>query len=573
MVKTNSLRFVIMHHNDDGGQDLYLGEFQYRIVLMDQKESKRTLDERLETHGTGTIKLTIILKPHVKKQKQPAMRKEKIQYHDGHEFKFGRFITQPLTCMVCTRYMMSGYQCEICQIPVHKNHLPELMRPCKNEEENVRRNVIDFKLPHTFGKSHMCKIPNSSCDSCGKPLFLQQIITCKNAICKGKYHLQHQKDNNIPPNCGVPETEFIKVLRKTSIKKKVESHSSSRQHPPTPTEIDQISPSDDKDPIEVFIDMIDNNARLNIPKYKDLTFKQVLGRGAYGKVFWVQFDDKNYALKAMSKSEIQERKEYDMIHTEKWVSAIGSGSPFLASLHSAFQDEKYLFLLMEYISGGDLIYHMNNRALSINDVRFYAAEMALAIIFLHSHGIIHRDLKPDNILLDEDGHVKVADFGLARLNIKDGKKTYTPCGTPGYLAPEVISEKNKKGYGVSCDWWSYGVIIYELITTITPFHDEDDDKMLTKIVEDDPNFSSTLFNKESKIMLKKLLEKDPKKRLSSEDGHLEDVKAEKFFEAIDWVKLESKQIDPPYQPSKEESNVDHEYQIVSIIHYVINSFT
>jgi serine/threonine protein kinase len=296
----------------------------------------------------------------------------------------------------------------------------------------------------------------------------------------------------------------------------------------------------------------------NIPTLDDLQFLNSLGRGAFGKVLRVKLKndkiDRSFALKAMSKSDIFMGGYENEIKMEKYVLSLGNQSNFLTGLHSAFQNDTYLFFLMEYISGGDLVYHFETRnEFPESHAKFYAVELALAVIFLHEQGIIHRDLKPDNVLLDQEGHVQLADFGTCKPDIKDGGRTETIVGTPGYIAPEVLQGEM---YGTSGDWWSYGVMLYEMITSYLPFDHEDDDIMSRMVIMEDPRYPGTqIMSSPAKEMIKKLLKKDPNERLASQDGNFNDVKNEEFFKDVKWDIYENRAVTPPFVPRRDVINV------------------
>ena len=201
----------------------------------------------------------------------------------------------------------------------------------------------------------------------------------------------------------------------------------------------------------------------------DFNLIRVIGRGSYAKVFLVEYkkNDKLYAMKVIKKSMVNDDEDIDWVQTEKHVFEQATNHPFLVGLHSCFQTDSRLFFVIEYLCGGDLMYHMQRkRRLPEDHARFYAAEIALALDFLHSKGIIYRDLKLDNVLLDIEGHIKLTDYGMCKENLKRGETTNTFCGTPNYIAPEMLRGES---YDYAVDWWALGVLSYEMMAGRSPF--------------------------------------------------------------------------------------------------------
>jgi len=221
--------------------------------------------------------------------------------------------------------------------------------------------------------------------------------------------------------------------------------------------------------------------------------------------------------------------------------------PFLMKLHYSFQDADNLYLVMDFINGGELFFHLQNERRFDNDrARFYTAEICLAIAHLHSSGIIYRDLKPENLLIDAAGHIKVTDFGLSKEGLQDNARTHTFCGTPEYLAPEVLESKP---YTKSVDWWSVGTLIFEMLTGLPPFYCEDVQKMYSLKMTAElviPDY----IEPEAADLIKKFLDRNPQTRLTE----IEAIKKHAWFKDIDWVKLLSKDIEPPYIPQVEKDS-------------------
>ena len=207
------------------------------------------------------------------------------------------------------------------------------------------------------------------------------------------------------------------------------------------------------------------NAHSNLVQQRQMSLDdfdliKVIGRGSYAKVFLVEYKktSKCYAMKVIKKSMVNDDEDIDWVQTEKHVFEQATNHPFLVGLHSCFQTESRLFFVIEYLCGGDLMYHMQRkRKLPEDHARYYAAEIVLALDFLHSKGIIYRDLKLDNVLLDIDGHIKLTDYGMCKEGLKYGEQTSTFCGTPNYIAPEML---RGEAYDFSVDWWALGVLCF-----------------------------------------------------------------------------------------------------------------
>ncbi|XP_054829294.1 ribosomal protein S6 kinase alpha-3 isoform X3 [Eublepharis macularius] len=220
--------------------------------------------------------------------------------------------------------------------------------------------------------------------------------------------------------------------------------------------------------------------------------------------------------------------------------------PFIVKLHYAFQTEGKLYLILDFLRGGDLFTRLSKEVMfTEDDVKFYLAELALALDHLHSLGIIYRDLKPENILLDEEGHIKLTDFGLSKESIDHEKKAYSFCGTVEYMAPEVV---NRRGHTQSADWWSFGVLMFEMLTGTLPFQGKDRKETMTMILKAKlgmPQFLSP----EAQSLLRMLFKRNPANRLGAGPDGVEEIKRHHFFSTIDWNKLYRREINPPFKPA------------------------
>ena len=277
----------------------------------------------------------------------------------------------------------------------------------------------------------------------------------------------------------------------------------------------------------------------------DFEIIRLLGRGEYGKVLLVQKKDNKalYAMKILKKKLIQEKNQIN--HTLSERSALQKARhPYIVQLYYAFHNSKNLYMVMEYCPGGELYFHLNKfRRLPENRAKFYSACIILALRYLHDQKILYRDLKPENIVIDSDGYPKLTDFGLCKENMSKADLTRTVCGTPEYIAPEIIL---RQGHGHAVDWWSLGCIIYEMLVGLPPFYVEDRREIYKRIVQN--RFSMPPgINPTAADLIDKLLVKDPRMRLGTGGG--DDVMKHPWFADISWELLQQKRVIAPFIPS------------------------
>ena len=275
----------------------------------------------------------------------------------------------------------------------------------------------------------------------------------------------------------------------------------------------------------------------------EFDFNETLGTGTFGRVRLVRHKNtgKYFALKILKKSEVIRLKQVEHIRSEKDILA-RIDHPFIVLLFATFTDEKNLYMLMEYVPGGEVFSHLREAgSFSTDTSRFYAASIISAIQYLHARDIVYRDLKPENLLLDHRGFLKVTDFGFAKV-VTD--RTWTLCGTPEYLAPEIIQSK---GHGKSADWWALGILIYEMLAGYPPFYDENPFGIYQKILANKLEFPRH-FDVHAKDLVKKLLQSDRTKRLGCLKHGAEDIKKHKWFKGYDWSALMNFGFQPPIVP-------------------------
>ncbi|KAI0474811.1 serine/threonine-protein kinase gad8 [Xylaria cf. heliscus] len=295
--------------------------------------------------------------------------------------------------------------------------------------------------------------------------------------------------------------------------------------------------------LRIGIEYMENETRkLSIADFELL---KVIGQGSFGKVMQVRKRDTNciYAVKSIRKEKIIARNEVTHTLNERSVLA-QINNPFIVPLKFTFQSPEKLYFVLAFINGGELFHHlMKEQCFDINRSRFYACELLCAVECLHGFDVIYRDLKPENILLDNEGHIALCDFGLCKPRMKDDDRTNTFCGTPEYLAPEVI---RGDGYNKTVDWWTLGVILWEMIAGLPPFYHENVPEMYNKILREPLHFPDSI-PPAARDLLKRLLDRDPAKRLGA-NGSAE-IKSHPFFEDIDWKTLMQRKYEPAFKPN------------------------
>ncbi|XP_060600124.1 serine/threonine-protein kinase N2-like isoform X2 [Ruditapes philippinarum] len=299
---------------------------------------------------------------------------------------------------------------------------------------------------------------------------------------------------------------------------------------------------------------------VNMTEFRPIS---VLGRGHFGKVILSEYKNTGeyFALKALKKGEIIARDEVESLMSEKRIFEVINAMrhPYLVNLFACFQTQEHVIFVMEYACGGDLMMHIHNDVFTEPRTVFYAGCVVLGLQYLHEHNVVYRDLKLDNLLLDSEGYLKIADFGLCKEGMGFGDRTSTFCGTPEFLAPEVLTEPS---YTRAVDWWGLGVLIFEMLVGESPFPGDDEEEVFDSIVNEEvkyPRFLST----EAIAIMRRLLRRNPDRRLGSSERDAEDVKKQAFFRNLDWNQLLMRKVKPPFVPtvghSEDVSNFDDEF--------------
>ena len=289
----------------------------------------------------------------------------------------------------------------------------------------------------------------------------------------------------------------------------------------------------------------ENKGKIIKVQISDFELLQTVGIGSFGRVRLCRHkkNSKVYVMKILKKAEIVKQKQVDHVYSEYNILAI-LNHPFIVELKGVnVNNPQYLFLILEYVAGGELFSLLrNNINFPVEQAKFYTAHIITIFEYLHSKNIIYRDLKPENILINKNGYLKLTDFGFAK--VINNNKTYTLCGTPEYLAPEIILNK---GHGKPVDWWTMGILLYEMLVGIDPFSDDDPMMIYQKIIKGKIRFPNTI-DKNAKSLIKHLLIADTTKRFGCLKNGVKDIVNHRFFNGFDWRSFVFIKMDPPYIP-------------------------
>ncbi|KAM3717486.1 Protein kinase C-like 1B [Dirofilaria immitis] len=562
------------------------GSLSEKVIRNNASKEKRVFQERTDAFSS--------------RQRRGAMRR-KIHEVTGHKF-MALFLRQPTFCAHCKDFIWGlgkqGYQCQICTVVVHKRCHEKVLWKCPGSRINAIDELqteaakqglgrFNINMPHRF-TVHSYKRP-TFCDHCGSMLYglINQGLQC--SVCKLNVHKRCQR--NVANNCGINAKQMALELAQLGLtgdkmsirfKKKPsimsgnaydESNALLEETVPSTTSINQITFKSGIEKEEVPGNQINNRKSdddsniLEKPTaitINDFIFINVLGKGSFGKVMLAEHKrtDEVYAVKILKKDVILQDDDVDCTMCEKRILALAAKHPFLTAIHSCFQTVDRLFFVMEYVNGGDLMFQIQ-RARKFDEprARFYAAEVTCALQFLHRNAVIYRDLKLDNILLDAEGHCRLADFGMCKEGITNSKLTSTFCGTPDYIAPEILEEMQ---YGISVDWWALGVLMYEMMAGQPPFEADNEDELFEAILHEDVLYPIWL-SKEAVNILKELMTKNPMKRLGcmQSQGSEDAIRVHPFFRDIDWEALEARRVKPPFKPKikskRDVSNFDADF--------------
>uniref|UniRef100_A0A8C2D445 Protein kinase C n=1 Tax=Cyprinus carpio TaxID=7962 RepID=A0A8C2D445_CYPCA len=459
-----------------------------------------------------------------------AIKQAKVHVVKCHEFT-ATFFPQPTFCSVCKEFVWGlnkqGYQCRQCNAAIHKKCIDKVIAKCTGSAINSKETMIHkerFKIdmPHRF-KVYNYMSP-TFCEHCGTLLWglARQGLKCEE--CGMNVH--HKCQRKVANLCGVNQKLMAEALAMIESTQQVGRHI--HYEPQMLRSLTQAY----------------NNCHHHKFNLDNFTLHKMLGKGSFGKVFLAELKGTGqfFAVKALKKDVVLMDDDVECTMVERRVLSLAWEHPFLTHLYCTFQTKENLFFVMEYLNGGDLMFHIQTcHRFDLPRSTFYAAEIVCGLQFLHSKGIVYRDLKLDNILLDIDGHIKIADFGMCKENMFGEARTCTFCGTPDYIAPEILLGQK---YGTSVDWWSFGVLLYEMLIGQSPFHGHDEEELFQSIRTDDPCYPRWVTRDTNDILVK-LFVREPERRL----GVKGNIRQHAFFKDIDWNALEKRQVEPPFRPT------------------------
>ncbi|KAA0721139.1 Protein kinase C theta type [Triplophysa tibetana] len=528
-----------------------------------------------------------------------AIKQAKVHVVKCHEFT-ATFFPQPTFCSVCKEFVWGlnkqGYQCRQCNAAIHKKCIDKVIAKCTGSAVNSKETMIHkerFKIdmPHRF-KVYNYKSP-TFCEHCGTLLWgiARQGLKCEEC----GMNIHHKCQRKVANLCGVNQKLMAEALAMIESAQQARGSQNNeivgREGPvavsqagvtrepsgclpnpsfspapalprkeqqgiawDTPTEGRRPSLPEETEPLYA-TPRKEHHAKFTLDNF---ILHKMLGKGSFGKVFLAEMKGAGqfFAVKALKKDVVLMDDDVECTMVEKRVLSLAWEHPFLTHLYCTFQTKENLFFVMEYLNGGDLMFHIQTcHRFDLPRSTFYAAEIICGLQFLHSKGIVYRDLKLDNILLDIEGHIKIADFGMCKENMFEEARTCTFCGTPDYIAPEILLGQK---YGTSVDWWSFGVLLYEMLIGQSPFHGQDEEELFQSIRTDDPCYPRWL-TRDTRDLLVKLFVREPERRL----GVKGNIRQHVFFRDTDWNALENRQVEPPFRPTVKSpsdcSNFDKEF--------------
>ncbi|XP_036725949.1 protein kinase C delta type isoform X3 [Balaenoptera musculus] len=483
---------------NNGKAEFWLDLQPQAKVLMSVQYFLEDIDCKQSMRGEGEAKFPTM-------NRRGAIKQAKIHYIKNHEF-IATFFGQPTFCSVCRDFVWGlnkqGYKCRQCNAAIHKKCIDKIIGRCTGTAANSRDTIFqkerfNIDMPHRF-KVYNYMSP-TFCDHCGSLLWglVKQGLKCED--CGMNVH--HKCQMKVANLCGINQKLLAEALNQVTQRPARRSDSETAETVGIYQNFEkkpEVS-GDDVPGTGTYGKIWESSTKCSIENF---TFLKVLGKGSFGKVLLAELKGKKefFAIKALKKDVVLIDDDVECTMVEKRVLALSGENPFLTHLFCTFQTKDHLFFVMEFLNGGDLMYHIQDKGrFELYRATFYAAEIVCGLQFLHQKGIIYRDLKLDNVMLDRDGHIKIADFGMCKENMFGDKQASTFCGTPDYIAPEILQGLK---YSFSVDWWSFGVLLYEMLIGQSPFHGDDEDELFESIRVDSPYYPRWI-TRESKDILEK----------------------------------------------------------------------
>ncbi|KAM9074619.1 protein kinase C delta type isoform 4-T5 [Megaptera novaeangliae] len=484
---------------NNGKAEFWLDLQPQAKVLMSVQYFLEDIDCKQSMRGEGEAKFPTM-------NRRGAIKQAKIHYIKNHEF-IATFFGQPTFCSVCRDFVWGlnkqGYKCRQCNAAIHKKCIDKIIGRCTGTAANSRDTIFqkerfNIDMPHRF-KVYNYMSP-TFCDHCGSLLWglVKQGLKCED--CGMNVH--HKCQMKVANLCGINQKLLAEALNQVTQRPARRSDSETAETVGIYQNFEKkpgVS-GDDVPGTGTYGKIWESSTKCSIENF---TFLKVLGKGSFGKVLLAELKGKKefFAIKALKKDVVLIDDDVECTMVEKRVLALSGENPFLTHLFCTFQTKDHLFFVMEFLNGGDLMYHIQDKGrFELYRATFYAAEIVCGLQFLHQKGIIYRDLKLDNVMLDRDGHIKIADFGMCKENMFGDKQASTFCGTPDYIAPEILQGLK---YSFSVDWWSFGVLLYEMLIGQSPFHGDDEDELFESIRVDSPYYPRWI-TRESKDILEKV---------------------------------------------------------------------
>ncbi|CAM4858651.1 unnamed protein product [Rotaria socialis] len=474
-----------------------------------------------------------------------AERRQRIYKHFGHEF-LSKVFKLPTFCSVCSNFLWGfsyqGFQCQRCHCVVHKGCYSRFACPCTGKKYPD----LKINIPHYFEQQSFSLKP-VFCDHCGS--FIRPGHPHKCSHCGMNVH--RRCIAKVGNYCGC-EDNVLALYDQWKQTHDGGSDNNYQYNGDLYNIYSSLDQTDRQQDVQQAIERISKSYRPNVTSgfsINQFRLLRTLGHGMNGAVYLVQHGRNYYAMKVLRKNVVLEGHDLSYVMLERKIMAESQSNPFITQLIYAFQNADRMFFIMEAARAGNLyriLLKQTPRPFSYERIVFHAGEIACALSFLHSKSFVYRDLKPENVFVFEDGHIKLGDFGLCKENIDKQPKATTFCGTQEYIAYEIYKHFE---YDENVDWWSLGIMIYELFTFVTPFYDEDESQVEENVLFKDVCYPETM-SIEAKRIISGLLERDPQRRLGNKNSPLGLLNEEPFFmKPYTLNNIENRRVPPPWIPS------------------------